>query len=158
MLDRFAFQVDLVKPAPDFPMLCYYCVPTSRRAIEQARRTMRSDMDRAAQTEITSGPFLLKEFRPHERTVVSRNPYYFDSMFVGVEKIEFSAADGVTVVNLFRTGLADSMEGRVMPLQLAPRMKGQPTLQVRPACASHGWRISTNRPPAYTTSHFDASN
>ena len=147
VLDRFAFQVDLVKPAPYFLMLCYACVPTSRRVIEQARRDGRE----ASWTEpgriVTSGPFLLKEFSPHERTVVSRNPYYFDSMFVGVEEIEFSAADGVTVVNLFRTGLADSMEGRVMPLQLAPPMKGRPTLHVRPAFASHGWRISTNHPP-----------
>ena len=147
VLDRFAFQVDMVRPAPYFLMLCYYCVPTPRHVIEQARQDGRE----ASWTEpgriVTSGPFRLKEFRPHERTVVSRNPYYFDSMFVGVEEIEFSAADGVTVVNLFRTGLADSMEGRVLPLQLAPRMKGQAALHVRPACASHGWRISTNRPP-----------
>ena len=27
-----------------------------------------------------------------------RVPYYFDAAFVGVEEIEFSAADGVTVV------------------------------------------------------------
>ena len=147
VLDRFAFQVDLVKPAPYFPMLCYYCVPTPRHVIEQARR----DGSEASWTRpgriVTSGPFRLKEFRPHERTVVSRNPYYFDSMFAGVEEIEFSAADGVTVVNLFRAGFADSMEGRVLPLQLALRIKGQAALHVRPACASHGWRISTNRPP-----------
>ena len=53
----------------------------------------------------------------------------------------------MTVVNLYRAGLADSMEGRVLPLQLAPCLKNQAALHVRPACASHGWRFAANRPP-----------
>src|SRR5262245_32173541 len=130
-LDRFAFQVDLEKPAPYFPMLCCNSAVTPRHVIERARRDGReaawTDPGRIA----TSGPFRLKELRPHERTVVARNPKYFDSAFVDVEEIEFYAADGVTVVNLFRAGLADSMDGRVLPLQLAPRLKGQPALHIR---------------------------
>ena len=123
-------------------MLCHVVYATPRHVIEQARRDGREAAWTEPERIATSGPFRLKECRPHERTVVSRNPYYFDSAFGGIEEIEFSAADGMTVVNLFRAGLADSMEGRVLPLQLAPRLKGQPALHVRPACASHGWRFS----------------
>ena len=66
---------------------------------------------------------------------------------MGVEEIEFSAADGVTVLNLFEAGMADSMDGRVLPLQFVPRMRSKAEFHVRPACASHNWRISTKRPP-----------
>ena len=103
-------------------------------------------VDRCGQM-VTSGPFLLKEYRPRERVLVVRNPRYFDSALVGIDQIEFSAGDGATVLNLFRAGLADSMEGRVLPLQLAPGLKTTAGLHVRPACACHNWRISTTRPP-----------
>ena len=96
---------------------------------------------------LSSGPFVLKESRPHERIVIARNPNYFDADAVGVEEIQFSAADGVTVLNLFEAGMADSMDGRVLPLQFVPRMRSKPEFHVRPACASHNWRISTKRPP-----------
>jgi oligopeptide transport system substrate-binding protein len=147
VVDRFAFQVDLVKPTPYFLMLCFNAIATPRHVIEQARRDGRESLWTEPGRIVTSGPFRLKEFRLHERTVVARNPHYFDAAFAGVEEIEFSSADGITVVNLFRAGLADSMEGRVLPLQLAPGMKRDTALHVLPACASHNWRISANRPP-----------
>jgi oligopeptide transport system substrate-binding protein len=148
-LDAFAFQVDLRAPAPDFLMVCYtsMTLPMPRHAIEAARQ----GGNEASWTEpgrmVTSGPFLLKESRPRERTVLAKNPNYFDAALVGVEEIQFSAADGVTVVNLFQVGLADSMDGRVLPLQFAPRMRDRAEFHVRPACACHHWRISTKRAP-----------
>jgi oligopeptide transport system substrate-binding protein len=96
---------------------------------------------------LSSGPFALKESRPRERIVLARNPNYFDADGVGVEEIQFSVADGVTVLNLFKAGMADSMDGRVLPLQFVPRMRSMPEFHIRPACASHNWRISTKRPP-----------
>ncbi len=65
---------------------------------------------------------------------------------MGVEEICFAAADGAMVLNLFEAGLADSMDGRVLPLQLTSRLSG-PRLHVLPACANHNWRISANRAP-----------
>jgi len=147
VVDRFAFQVDLVKPTPLFLMLCFTAIATPRHVMELARRDRRESLWTEPGRIVTSGPFLLRESRLHERTVVARNPHYFDAAFVGVDEIEFSSADGITVVNLFRAGLADSMEGRVLPLQLAPGMKRDTALHVLPACASHNWRISANRPP-----------
>ena len=66
---------------------------------------------------VTSGPFLLTESTPRERTVVAKNPYYFDAAFVGVDWIHFFTADGATVLNLFEAGMADSMDGRALPLR-----------------------------------------
>ena len=148
-LDAFTFQVDLHAPAPHLLELCTTCMtmPLPRHAIEAARDRGRE----ASWTEpgriVTSGPFLLQEYRPRERTVVSKNRNYFDAALVGVEGIQFFAADGVVALNLFQTGFADSMDGRVLPLQLAPRARGKEGFHVRPALASHNWRISAKRPP-----------
>jgi len=122
-------------------------VPLPRHAIEAARDRGRE----ASWTEpgqiVTSGPFVLKESRPRERMVVSKNPSYFDAALIGVEGIHFFAADGVVALNLFQAGLVDSMDGRVLPLQLAPSVRSLEGFHVRPALASHNWRISAKRPP-----------
>jgi len=148
--DALTFQVDLHAPAPNFLLLCcsWNTFPLPRHAIEAARRRGRE----ASWTEpgrlLASGPFVLKESRPRERIVIAKNPNYYDADGVVVEEIQFSAAaDGVTVLNLFEAGMADSMDGRVLPLQFVPRMRSKPEFHVRPACASHNWRISTKRPP-----------
>jgi oligopeptide transport system substrate-binding protein len=146
-LDRFTFQIDLHAPAPYLPILCGSAYLTPRHTIDDARRRGREASWTDAGRIVTSGPFQLKEHRPHERTLVSRNQYYFDAPFVGIEEIEFSSADGVVALNLFRAGLADSMEGRVLPLQLTPLMRGTPALHVRPALACHNWRIDTTHAP-----------
>lgn len=146
-VDPFTVQVDLRAPAPYFLMLCSIPFVTPRHVIGAARRSGREASWTDAGRIATSGPFRLKEHRPREHTLVCRNPYYYDSHLVGIDEIEFSAADGVTVLNLFRAGLADSMEGRVLPLQLTSRLRGQGALNVRPACASHAWRINTRSAP-----------
>ena len=96
---------------------------------------------------VSSGPFVLSRHRPREHTVVAKNRNYFDAGLVGVEEIEFLAADGVLVLNLFKAGMADAMEGRALPLQLAQRLRNSPELHVKPAFANHNWRINAKRPP-----------
>jgi oligopeptide transport system substrate-binding protein len=148
-LDTFAFQVDLRAPEPAFLKLCYtfLTLPLPCHAIEAARAQERE----ASWTEpghmVTSGPFLLKESRPRERIVVSKNPNYFDAPLVRVEEIQFFVDDGVTALKLFQAGMVDSMDGRVLPLQFVPRMRKLADFHAGPACACHNWRISTKRVP-----------
>src|SRR5206468_5210029 len=63
----------LREPAPYFLMLCAAVWITPRHAIERARRRGRESSWTERGNIVTSGPFLLKEFRPNERTVVSRS-------------------------------------------------------------------------------------
>jgi oligopeptide transport system substrate-binding protein len=147
-LDTFAFQVDLRAPEPTFLKMCYtFGPPLPCHAIDSARAQGRE----ASWTEpghmVTSGPFLLKESRVHERVVVSKNPNYFDAPLVRIEEIHFFADDGATALKLFQAGMVDSMDGRVLPLQFVPRMRKFAELHMGPACACHNWRISTKRPP-----------
>src|SRR5689334_15875398 len=124
-LDALTFQVDLEAPAAHFLILCYTALtlPTPQHAIQGARRRGSESSWTAPGSMVSSGPFLLKHSRPYDCTVVCKNPRYFDAALVGVEEIEFVAADGATVVNLFRAGEADSMDGRVLPLQLVPDLR-----------------------------------
>ena len=58
-----------------------------------------------------------------------------------------SVAEGVTALNLFEVGMADSMDGRVLPLQAAPALRTLRSFHSAQACASHNWRISAKRAP-----------
>jgi oligopeptide transport system substrate-binding protein len=95
----------------------------------------------------TSGPFRLNESRARERTVVTKNWNYFDAAVPGLEGITFSSAEGAVALNLFRTGMVDSMEGIALPFHLAARMGRAHGYHGIPACASHGWRFNTLRSP-----------
>ncbi|MFN0101159.1 MAG: peptide ABC transporter substrate-binding protein, partial [Bryobacteraceae bacterium] len=148
-LDEFSFEVELEAPAPHLLMLCYSysTLPLPRHAIVAARRRGREDSWIEPGHIVTSGPFLLNESRPRERTVVVRNPNYYDAGPNGIEGIEFVAADGAVVLNLFRAGMADAMESRALPLQLAQSLKYRADFHARPALANHNWRFSAKRPP-----------
>jgi len=148
-IDTYSFEVTLRAPAVDFLKLCTlpFTAPMPHHAIESARRRGRESSWTEPGQMISSGPFVLKESRLPEYVLISRNPRYFDAALVGVEEIHFSPADGVMVLNLFQTGQADSMDGRLLPLQLAPHFRGRSGFHVLPGCASHNWRISANRPP-----------
>jgi ABC-type oligopeptide transport system substrate-binding subunit len=149
VLDDFAFQVDLRAPAPDFLSLCCIAatLPMPMHAIELARKRGNENAWIEPGRMVSSGPFVLSRYRAREHTVVTKNRSYFDAGLVGVDEIEFLAADGATVLNLFRAGMADAMEGRVLPVQLAGGLRKSPALHLKPAFANHNWRINAKRPP-----------
>lgn len=148
-LDAFTFQVDLRSPAPYFLLLCcsFLTLPLPRHAIEDARRRGRESLWVQPGNIVTSGPFLLEQSRARDRTVVSKNPGYFDGAVVGLEEIRFFAAEGAVALNLFSAGLADSMDGSALPIQFAARMRRMEGFHGTPACAIHDWLINTRRPP-----------
>ena len=148
-VDDYTFQIDLNAPAPYLLMLCStsMTLPLPRHVIRAAREQGREASWVEPGRMVSSGPFVLSESKARERTVVARNPHYYDAHVVGVDGVRFSVADGAMVLNLYRAGLADSMDGRTLPLQLVPAMRRLDGFHSRPACASHNWRISAKRAP-----------
>ena len=64
----------------------------------------------------SSGPSLLHEWRPDDRIVLRRNPWYYNAGCVQLEEILFlPITDGVTSANLYKTGEARAMHGRAVP-------------------------------------------
>jgi oligopeptide transport system substrate-binding protein len=148
-LDAFTFQVDLQAPASYFPLLCscFLTLALPRHAIEAARKRGDEASWVNPRNIVTSGPFLLVDSRPREYALVRKNPAYFDADLVGLAGIRFMAVDGVVALNMYRAGVADSMEGHALPLQLASRVRRMQGFHGTDACASYGWRIGTRVPP-----------
>jgi ABC-type oligopeptide transport system substrate-binding subunit len=65
---------------------------------------------------VTCGAFRLRERRPYERTVVSRNPHYYEAGLVTLDEITFiPVADAAAGLNLYRTNSAHAMTGDRLP-------------------------------------------
>lgn len=141
-LDDFTFRIRLTAPAPYFLQLCscFLTLPVPAHAIEAARKQGREASWIEPGNIVTSGPFVMVRSRPRDETVVVKNWNYFDADLVGLEGIRFAAADGAVVLNLFRAGQADSMDGRALPLRTPTNSREDNGS----ASASHG-RLRPNR-------------
>src|SRR5581483_6840613 len=119
-VDDFTFQVDLVSPVSYFLQLTWSGILAAvpRQAIEAAK--LRGD--ESSWTEpahmVTSGAFRLSQRRSYERTVVRRNPRYYEAGLVALDEITFVPIASATAgLNLYRTNSAHAMTGdRVPPL------------------------------------------
>ena len=97
---------------------------------------------------VSSGPFLLHEWKPYERIVLRRNPWYFDASRVRLEEIRFlPVSDGATSVNLYKTGDAHAMHGRAVPPLWIPALRGRKDFQTTAALRSLFHAFNTTRPP-----------
>jgi len=58
---------------------------------------------------VTGGAFRLKEYRPYDKLVVEKNPYYWDADNVHLSRIEFyPVEDNSTTLNLYKAGAIDA--------------------------------------------------
>ena len=148
--DEFTLKVELRSPVPFFLKLTAagVLVAVPRQAIEAAKqRGVESSWTEPGRI-VVSGPFYLQERRPHDRIVFRRNPAYYNAGSVRLEELCFlQVTDGVTNVNLFKAGEADSMSDTVLPSQFLPALEGAKELHVRPALDSYFYSINVERPP-----------
>jgi oligopeptide transport system substrate-binding protein len=148
--EEFTLEVELRSPVPFFLKLTAagVLVAVPRQAIEAAKqRGVESSWTEPGRI-VVSGPFYLQERRPHDRIFFRRNPAYYDAGSVRLEELCFlQVTDGVTNVNLFKAGEADSMSDTVLPSQFLPALEGAKELHVRPALDSYFYSINVERQP-----------
>src|SRR5438270_482067 len=91
-LDDFTFRVELRSPTPFFLNLItqYIFHPVPRHAIEAARRYGNESAWTRPGRMVSSGPFLLNEWRPYDRITAVRNPMYYDSAMVDIDELQFA--------------------------------------------------------------------
>lgn len=66
---------------------------------------------------VASGPFMLKEWKPYDKIVVERNPYYWDAANVKLDGIVFyPVTEAVTIMNLYKAGEIDAFGNHNVPL------------------------------------------
>ena len=65
-----------------------------------------------AQNPVSSGPFMLKEWRPNDRVILERNPYYWREGLPYLDEVEIiEVSDENTRVSMLRAGEADVISG-----------------------------------------------
>ncbi len=100
--DDFSLQIELRTPTPFFLQLVSHRVfcAVPRRAIE-AYGSSWTDPEHIQ----ASGAFVLREHRPNERIVLTRNPHYYEAGIVALQEMAFfPVVDGSAAVNLYKTG------------------------------------------------------
>ena len=69
-----------------------------RQSIDRARQQGRESSWTEPENYVSSGPFLLREWKSHDRVVLERNPQYWEATSVDIEEIVLlPISDGATV-------------------------------------------------------------
>jgi oligopeptide transport system substrate-binding protein len=149
-LDDFTFQVDLRSPTPFFLHLItqYIFSPVPSHAVEATRQPGNESSWTQPGKMISSGPFLLKEWRRYELISAVRNPLYYDSGMVDIEELCFTpVADGTTAVNLYKVGEVAAMPGVSFPYLFIRAMGGKRDFHTEPAFGVFCPVMSVQKPP-----------
>jgi oligopeptide transport system substrate-binding protein len=97
---------------------------------------------------VGSGPFILKEWSPHQRIVVARNPHYWDAKTVKLDEIHFLPTEDLsTDERNFRTGQVHMTY--VLPAaKIDTYRKNNPeSLRIDPWLGIYYYRCNVARPP-----------
>jgi ABC-type oligopeptide transport system substrate-binding subunit len=149
-VDDFTFQFDLAAPAPFFLKLLWQPILAAvpRQAIEAARRRGSPSSWTEAGHYVSSGPFVLREWKPYDRIVLNRNSRYWEAESVAMEEVVFlPISNGTTNLNLYRAGGMQSMDPRLIPPTLIPALAGKKDFVTAPALRTFWFLLNLHTPP-----------
>jgi oligopeptide transport system substrate-binding protein len=97
---------------------------------------------------ISSGPFVLKKYRRYEEISVVRNPLYYDAGQVGIDELQFRPiVDGVTLLNLYKSGDVTALPGVGFPSLFVPAVEHKRDFHPEPGFGTVVSVMNVNRPP-----------
>ncbi|HTJ77451.1 MAG TPA: peptide ABC transporter substrate-binding protein [Rariglobus sp.] len=97
---------------------------------------------------VGNGPFILKEWKPNQRLVVTRSPTYWDRATVKLDEIDFMPIEsGETEERMFRSGQLEKTES--LPLNKIAVYKRDFPLMYRedPYYGVYFYRLNVTKPP-----------
>ncbi len=151
-LDARTFLVTLENPTPFLLKIMashYSWWPVPVRVISRHGPV---DQRRTAWTRagnlVGSGPFILKEWLPHRRIVVARNPHYWDAATVRLDEIHFFPTEDIsTEERMFRTGQLH-LTNELPNTKIDTYRKEFPeALRIDPYLGVYFYRCNVARPP-----------
>jgi oligopeptide transport system substrate-binding protein len=144
-LDDHTLRVTLTQSAPFFVgmMAHQFFKVVPRATVERyGSRWTRPD------NIVSSGPFLLEEWRPYDRLVVRRNPMYWDAASVRLDEIRFyPIQETTTMMNLYKAGAVDATYNHTVPASWLPLITGLKDYMDAPEIAIEYYTFNTTRPP-----------
>ena len=145
-------QVTLKSPTPFLLKIIashysWYAVPTKVIAQYGPIDQRRSPWTRAGRL-VGNGPYLLKEWRPNQRIVVARNPFYWDAGAVKLDEIHFfDTSDIPGEERTFRTGQLDKTYELPNAKIDVYRREYPESLHIEPYLGVYFYRCNVTRPP-----------
>ena len=149
--DARTLVVTLAHPAPYFLQILLNMPwrPVHVRSIAAAGDAYRrgTSWTRVGQI-VTNGPFVLKEWSPHQRLVVEKSPVYWDRAHVRLNRIVFYPTDSIDVEErAFRAGQIH-LTWSLSLSKVAAYLRDQPAVvRVDPYLDTYFFRFNTRRAP-----------
>jgi oligopeptide transport system substrate-binding protein len=144
-IDARTLRIRLMRPIPFLPGLLthQFFRPVPRAAVEHWGNAW-------TQPEhiVTSGAFVRKVWRPYDRLIVERNPYYWDAATVKLDRITFyPLEEATTMMNLYKAGDVDAVYNHVPPAAWVDELRGYKDYMDWPEVATEYYTFNTTRAP-----------
>jgi oligopeptide transport system substrate-binding protein len=105
-LDATTLQVELSDPYPHFLELL--STPYYSSYVDDIAEHNTQFLERSQSTFISSGPFYIESYKPQNKMVLRKNPYYWDKEVVQIDTIEiFFISDQSTELSMYEQGDID---------------------------------------------------
>jgi oligopeptide transport system substrate-binding protein len=114
-IDDQTLVVELKNPTPYFLKLTAFCVFFP---VKQTLDKIEPDwMNHAGENYLSNGPFMLKSWQHNNEIVLEKNPYYWESNLIPLEKIQVSMVkDENTVLQMYENGELDFVGTALSPI------------------------------------------
>lgn len=98
---------------------------------------------------ISNGPFKLQEWKHNDELVLIKNPLYWDSKVVSLEKVLLTILDENTSYKMFEMGQLDRVGSptATLPQDAIAYLRQTKQLKMKPAAATHWFRFNTEAAP-----------
>ncbi|MCS6884877.1 MAG: peptide ABC transporter substrate-binding protein [Acidobacteriota bacterium] len=123
--DDYTLVVEMQRPTAFFPKMTSHHIfaPLPSHAMDNLLANY-GEKWTAVENIITNGPFKLVEHKPYDQVVVVKNPLYWDSATVQLERIVFiHTEDTATGLNLYKAGEVYTMQSGSIPLAFIKALK-----------------------------------
>lgn len=124
-VDRNTLQFETQSPAPYLPAMLLYSMPLQKKALEARGGLYNSD----PATSVSSGPFILKEWRKGDRLIYEANPKYKGTNKPFIQKVVVIGAAPSTDFSAYQAGEIDYVLGSNLSPADNEIIANDPTLQ-----------------------------
>jgi len=146
-IDDHTLVVELIQPIPYFLELTttHFYAPVNKKWAEETKKNIFSNPEAIP----TNGPFKLSEWNRNSELIVVKNPMYWDSRQVHLDKISLLVVDENTALQMFQRGEIDWVGSpmSMIPSDAISTLKAQGRLMITPADGVHLFRLNTEREP-----------
>ncbi|TNE89537.1 MAG: peptide ABC transporter substrate-binding protein [Deltaproteobacteria bacterium] len=143
--DPHTFEVRLGGVAPYFLQQTSH---TTLRAVPRQAVEVHGPRWTRVENIVTNGPFLLKEHKMRDKFVLERNPDWWGTGELSLDRITAYSVDNLhTSANLYKAGYTDFVVANDLPTEFIPLLKTKTDFHTAPALSVYLYRLNTNEPP-----------